>query len=115
MADNPDESVSFAKAAALSPESGYLYFRKTTESGVSEIHSIETLRTALGVGTDSNYVHNQQVASTSWVINHNLNKGVAVTVVDTAGNQVMGDMIINDMNTVTINFSAGFSGKAYIN
>lgn len=51
MPDNPDSSVSFAKAAALSPVSGYLYFRKTTESGVSEIHSIETLRAAIG-GSD---------------------------------------------------------------
>jgi len=49
MPENPDASVSFAKAAALSPVSGYLYFRKTTESGVSEVHSIETLRAAIGV------------------------------------------------------------------
>jgi hypothetical protein len=48
MPENPDASVSFAKAAALSPVSGYLYFRKTTESGVSEVHSIETLRAAIG-------------------------------------------------------------------
>jgi DNA-binding FrmR family transcriptional regulator len=51
MPENPDASVSFAKAAALSPVSGYLYFRKTTESGVSEVHSIETLRAAIG-GSD---------------------------------------------------------------
>lgn len=62
-----------------------------------------------------NYVHDQQVASTTWVVNHNMNKYPSVNVVDTANDEVTGDVKYNSLNQITITFSAAFSGKAYLN
>jgi len=49
------------------------------------------------------------------VITHNLSKFPSVTVVDSGNNIVIGDITYNDLNTLTINFTASFSGKAYLN
>lgn len=62
-----------------------------------------------------NYVHDQQVASTTWTVNHNMNKYPSVNVVDTANDEVTGDVRYNSLNQITISFTAAFSGKAYLN
>lgn len=62
-----------------------------------------------------NYVHDQQVASLTWVITHNMNKYPAVNIVDTANDEVVGDVKYNSLNQITISFTAAFSGKAYLN
>jgi hypothetical protein len=67
------------------------------------------------VGQDKNYVHDQQTASDTWIINHNLGKFASVGIVDTAGDEVEGEVKHNSNNQVTIKFSAPISGKAYIN
>jgi len=61
------------------------------------------------------YVHDQQVASTSWTVTHNMNKYPSVNVVDTANDEVTGDVKYNSLNQITISFTAAFSGKAYLN
>lgn len=61
------------------------------------------------------YVHEQQVASTTWVINHNMNKYPSVNIVDTANDEVTGEVKYNTLNQITISFTAAFSGKAYLN
>ncbi len=61
------------------------------------------------------YVHDQQVASSTWVVNHNLNKFASINIVDTANEEVVGDVSYNGLNQITINFTAPISGKAYIN
>jgi hypothetical protein len=62
-----------------------------------------------------NYVHDQQTASTTWTVNHNMNKYPSVNVVDTANDEVTGDVKYNSLNQITISFTAAFSGKAYLN
>ena len=61
------------------------------------------------------FTFNQVVASTTWVINHNLSKFPSITVIDTAGTVVTGEYTYTDNNNVTLTFSAGFAGKAYLN
>jgi hypothetical protein len=61
------------------------------------------------------YVHTQSVASTTWVVSHNLKKRPSVSVVDSADNIVIGDVTYNSDSQVTINFNFAFSGKAYLN
>lgn len=61
------------------------------------------------------YTHVQQQSSSSWLVQHNLNKRPAVSVVDTGDNEVEGDVQYNDNNTLTLTFSVPFSGKAYCN
>jgi len=66
-------------------------------------------------GGDKEFIYTQVSASSSWVITHNLSKFPSVTVVDSGNNIVIGDITYNDLNTLTINFTASFSGKAYLN
>lgn len=61
------------------------------------------------------YIHVQSSASQIWNIEHGLGKFPSVSVVDSAGTLVYGDVAYNDDNTLTINFTAAFSGKAYLN
>jgi hypothetical protein len=68
-----------------------------------------------GTGGDLTYTHNQVAASASWVVAHNLGKYPSITVIDTAGSEVVGDVTHNSLNQATITFSAPFSGKAICN
>jgi hypothetical protein len=60
-------------------------------------------------------VHDQQVASASWVVVHNMGKKPSVSIVDTADDEVIGRVIYNSNNQLTISFSSPTSGKAYLN
>jgi hypothetical protein len=62
-----------------------------------------------------NYVHTQSVASATWTVNHNLNKFPSVTIVDTANDEVEGEVTHISNTQLTIKFSAAISGKAFIN
>jgi hypothetical protein len=67
------------------------------------------------MGVDKNFVFTQAVASTSWEIKHNLGKFPSVSVVNNNNILMYGETTYVDTNNLTINFSAGFSGKAYLN
>lgn len=64
---------------------------------------------------DKDYRHNQNSASSTWTINHNLNKFPNVVVFDSADNQAVGAITHINKNQLTITFSASFSGTAYLN
>jgi hypothetical protein len=68
-----------------------------------------------GVGGDKNYVFDQAVAASTWVINHTLNKFPSVSIVDSAGTQVNGQVTYNSTSQITITFSSAFSGEAFLN
>jgi hypothetical protein len=68
-----------------------------------------------GVSLDANYVYTQGSPSATWVVNHNLNKYCSVTVVDSADNIVVGEVLYNSLNQVTLTFAGAFSGKAFFN
>jgi hypothetical protein len=72
----------------------------------------QVLNFVLPVG--SSYIHNQIVSSTTWTINHNLGFFPAVSVVDSGGNYVIGDVTYVSQNVVTVSFSSSFGGKAYL-
>tara|TARA_R110000868_G_scaffold9795_3_gene48226 strand:+ start:1988 stop:2719 length:732 start_codon:yes stop_codon:yes gene_type:complete len=65
--------------------------------------------------SDKNFVYTQGVASDIWVVTHNLNKYCAVSVVDSAGTEVFGNVNYDSLNQVTLTFSAPFSGQAFFN
>ena len=64
---------------------------------------------------DANYVHDQAQPSSIWTINHPLNKKVSVTITDTAGTVIEGQVIIKDNSQVIITFNNPFSGIAVLN
>ena len=61
------------------------------------------------------YTHTQSSASATWTINHNLNCFPSVTIVDSAGSVVIGDVSYTNANTLVVTFVAAFGGKAYLN
>lgn len=60
------------------------------------------------------HVHTQAVASTTWNITHALGGRPSVMIVDTGGNVVIGDVTYNSDTSVTVSFTAAFSGYAYL-
>ena len=64
---------------------------------------------------DKNYVHDQAVPKSIWTIDHTLNKKVSITITDTAGTVVEGQVTINNGNKVVIEFNFPFSGEAILN
>lgn len=60
------------------------------------------------------YTHTQGVSSNTWAITHNLGFYPNVTVVDSAGTIYEGEITYTNTNSLTVSFSAAFSGKAYL-
>lgn len=58
------------------------------------------------------FVFDQLSPSVLWTITHNLNKYPNVTITDSAGSVVLGDVKHTSLNTTEISFSSAFSGKA---
>lgn len=69
----------------------------------------------LGIVNNKNFVYVQATSSDIWEITHNLNKYPAVTVVDSGGSVVIGEIVYIDKNNIRITFTSAFSGKAYFN
>lgn len=65
--------------------------------------------------SDKHFVYKQRVASSLWKIVHNLDKHPSVTVVDSAGTTVYGEVDYTTTNSVQIRFMSAFSGTAYLN
>jgi hypothetical protein len=61
------------------------------------------------------YTFTQASPSALWTIVHNLNRFPSVEVTDSSGRIVEGDEQYVDANTLTVAFSAPFSGEAYLN
>jgi hypothetical protein len=60
------------------------------------------------------FIYDQSVASDTWIINHGMGFYPAVTVVDSAEDEVEGDLKYIDANTVQLNFNGGFAGRAFL-
>ena len=67
------------------------------------------------IGSDKFYKHIQRVASSLWIVTHNLNKYPSVSVTDSAGTVVIGMVDYDSLNQVTLNFKSTFSGTVYFN
>jgi selenophosphate synthase len=67
-----------------------------------------------GTGADKTYTQEFNAASTV-TVTHNLGKYPAVTVMDSAGDAVEGDVLFTSSNGLTVSFSAPFSGTVTCN
>ena len=86
------------------------------QDGISVVGSDGIARVNAGSATgDLTYVHVQNTAADTWNITHNLNKYPSVSIVDSAGNDVIGNCNYVNANEVVLTFSGAFSGKAFLN
>lgn len=60
------------------------------------------------------YTHVQGTPSAIWVITHPLSYYPNITVVDSTGSEVEGDVLYTSSTTLTVTFSGAFSGTAYL-
>jgi len=70
--------------------------------------------TLQNIATYVSYEHTQGSASASWTIVHNLGFKPNLTVVDSAGNIVEGEITYTNSNSLTVSFQSAFSGYAYL-
>lgn len=68
-----------------------------------------------GATGDKNFIFTQTVASNTWTINHTLDKFPSVSVVDSAGTEVFGQVQYINLSKITITFSSAFAGEAFLN
>lgn len=66
-------------------------------------------------GNGFTFHFDQALPSSTWTIQHNLNKHPSVAVVDSAGSLVYGELTYIDTNSLRIEFSSSFSGTALLN
>lgn len=66
-------------------------------------------------GAGVTLTHHQANPAAVWPIVHGLGRFPSVTVVDSAGSTVLGDVTYTDANNLTLHFAAPFSGTAYLN
>lgn len=69
----------------------------------------------VNIPTDANFIFTQSIPATNWTITHNLDKFCSVEVVSDSNVVKYGNVTYINSNSLTITFSAAFSGKAYLN
>jgi hypothetical protein len=73
--------------------------------------------TILGGGTgatDKNYTQ-PFINQTDVTVNHNLNKKPATTIIDSAGDEVFGNVTHISDNSLQVSFSSSFTGTVFCN
>ena len=64
--------------------------------------------------SNSRYVHNQTTASDTWIIQHDLNRIVSVSIYNTDNAEIQSEILVIDKNKVIVKFTAPFAGTAVI-
>ncbi len=75
---------------------------------------LKTKLESIDIKDTTSYIHTQLAPSALWEISHNLDRYPSVSVVDSAGTVVVGDVNYINSNLIRVSFSGAFSGKAYI-
>lgn len=92
-----------------------IQYKYTDDTAWTDLVSLEDITGPRGdSGTDVTYAQPFTNSSAITVL-HNLNKYPAVTVVDTAGDEVRGDVHYDSSNQVTVTFSSATGGTVYCN
>ena len=78
------------------------------------VNSITVATGTIATGPTKRHIHTQGTVSSTWTINHTLGGRPSVTVVDSAGTVVFGEVQYLSNTQVRVLFSAPFSGSAYL-
>lgn len=78
------------------------------------LDEVEAVDCAPGVA-DAKHTHTQTIPAKTWTVNHGRGKRVAVSITDSYGNAITGDITYVDDNTIEITFHYLYSGFAYCN
>ena len=82
---------------------------------VATTGSYEDLTETPEIPVIETYTHKQTTPATLWRVEHGLGRFPSVTIVDSGGSMVIGEVCYLDESVIEISFASGFSGKAYLN
>lgn len=99
--------------AATTTKKGIIRIATDEEAIAGILDNIAITPRTLKLAT--NYVHEQAIASDTWVINHNLNKYPSITLTYTSGEMFMANTEYVSLNQVIINLDSATTGYAYLN
>lgn len=72
------------------------------------------VRLSATAGNTRRHVYSQPVAATTWNITHSLGGRPSITVVDSAGTVVIGEVTYISDSQIRVEFTSAFSGFAYL-
>lgn len=61
----------------------------------------------------TSYTHTQSASASTWIVTHNLNKKVHVSIFDDTGELIYADVDHGSLNQTTITFSSPMTGTAF--
>lgn len=61
------------------------------------------------------YVYHQNISSSEWIIQHPLNKYPSVTIISSAGDEIIGGVHYDSESQITLTFKGAFKGTAILN
>jgi hypothetical protein len=82
---------------------------------VSDTSNVITTTSSVAVVGGATFTHSQPSSSSTWTITHNLGRFPSVTIVDSAGNVQIGEVLYTSSNSITVTFASAFGGYAYLN
>lgn len=113
-----EESVKYFQNFSYFPQEGFedeLYIDKEAAKIYLWDDFEELYITEIQDYGDKNTTHEQSTPSSVWTINHNMGKYPSVTIIDSAGSEVEGEVVHTNENSLKIIFGSGFSGIATLN
>lgn len=105
----------FPENGSINADRAKKYAEQAKEQADIAKEQADIILREIGEHTDKTFTYEQAESSNEWVINHGLNKYPAVTVVDSAGNEVICSVQHLSMTTCVVEMTAPFKGKAILN
>ena len=87
-------------------------FRASANPAIVNISDFVAAQVVASGGADMPFTHNQTTESSIWTVVHNLGHFADITIVDGAGEQVIGKIVHDSVNQATITFSQPITGTA---
>ena len=121
IADTEDQNqfgiYSVATVAQDGSETSFYNIPVTYVSGSGNLNNLQSYSISVFTAGDKNFVSNQLnfSAGAAQTITHNLGKFPSVTVVDSNGKQVIGEVQHTSINALTVTFQNAFAAKVYVN
>lgn len=111
--ENTDD-IDWLKSNSLTSEDVLTLTNEQAYDPINNYNPATKLYVDMKVSNVIGYVHSQNSASSMWTIQHNLRKTPSVTIIDSGGNIVQGNVQHVSENLTLINFTSSFGGKAYL-
>ena len=115
----PSPPLPFGPSPTLpaTPDAATLAAALATETAARAAADADLAQRLVALGSVARGTFNfvQNVPAPVWTITHNLGRYPSVTIADSSGREVEGDVVYLSANAINVAFSAGFAGTAYLN